>query len=79
MCYARSMRLPDFEEERALDTERFARMTMAERLKLFLELCDLTDSIQRDRPNVLELRRGTPLSAEAEALWQRLIRRYRHG
>jgi hypothetical protein len=71
------MRVPGFEEDRSLDTERFARMTVEQRLSLFLELCDLTDSIQRDRPNVLELRRGTPLSAEA--VWQRLIHQARHG
>jgi len=59
------------EEER--DTERFARMSPAERLALFLELCELTDSIVRNRPDAEALRAPTPLSPESEALWRRLV------
>jgi hypothetical protein len=55
------------------DTERFARMTPAERLTLFLELCDLTDSIVEARPDAEALRSGTPRSTDAEALWKRLM------
>jgi hypothetical protein len=55
------------------DTERFARMSPEERLSLFLELCDLTDGIVANRPDAERIRRGTPRSAEAEALWRRLM------
>ena len=55
------------------DTERFARMTPAERLALFLELCALTDSIVRNRPDAEALRAPSPRSPESEALWQRLM------
>ena len=72
------MRLPQFDDD-GLEIERFARMSPEQRLALFLELCDLTDSIQRGRPDVHHLRRGAPISAEAEALWQRLMHRARHG
>ncbi|MFW6197760.1 MAG: hypothetical protein ACOC5B_02735, partial [Myxococcota bacterium] len=58
-------------------TERFARMTPEERLQIFVELCDLTDSIQRNRPDRGALRQSTPRSAEAEALWKRLMAEYR--
>jgi hypothetical protein len=75
MCHARA----EFDEERALDTERFAGTTPELRLRLFLELCDLTDAIQRGRPDVHRLRAGTPLGPEAELLWQRLIRQARDG
>jgi hypothetical protein len=55
------------------DTERFARMTPEARLALFLELCALTDSIVRNRPDAEALRAPTPRSAGSEALWQRLM------
>lgn len=55
------------------DVRRFAEMTPEQRLALFLELCDLTDSIVRDRPDVEALLAPTPRSKEAEALWQRLM------
>lgn len=55
------------------DVGRFSAMTPEERLELFLELCDLTDSIVRDRPNVEALLSPTPRSPESEALWQRLM------
>lgn len=55
------------------ETERFARMTPEERLALFLELCALTDSIVRHRPDAEALRAPTPRSPESEALWLRLI------
>jgi hypothetical protein len=57
------------------DVDRFARMRPEERLKLFLELCDLTDSIQAGRPNRAALRAPAPRSAESIALWQKLMRR----
>lgn len=60
------------------DTARFAKMTPAERLELFLELCDLTDSITSGRPDAARLRAPTPRSAEAEASWQRLMKAHRH-
>lgn len=55
------------------DVARFARMTPEERLSLFLELCALTDSIVRHRPDAEALRAPTPRSPESEALWLRLI------
>lgn len=55
------------------DVDRFAAMRPEERLRLFLELCDLTDSIVAARPDRDALRRGTPRSAESEALWARLM------
>ncbi len=64
------------------DVRRFARMTPEERLAIFLELCVLTDSIVRNRPDADALRAATPRSPEAEALWRRLIdeaRRERTG
>jgi hypothetical protein len=59
------------------DTERFRRMTPAERLALFLELCALTDSIVRSRPDADAIRAETPRSAESEALWARLMEQKR--
>lgn len=70
------MPLPAFGEahSEAQETARFARMRPEERLKLFLELCDLTDSIQAGRPNRAALRAGVPLSDEAISLWRKLMR-----
>ncbi len=62
-------------EER--ETERFARMAPEERLALFLELCELTDQIVRNRPDADAIRAPTPRSAASEALWQRLMDRDR--
>jgi hypothetical protein len=59
------------------DVARFARMSPEQRLQLFLELCALTDSIVRNRPDAEALRRATPRSSESEALWQRLMERAR--
>ncbi len=56
------------------DLERFRVMTPEERLDLFLELCALTDSIVRGRPDAEALRAPTPRSAESLALWSRLMR-----
>lgn len=53
-------------------------MTPAERLALFIELCDLTDSIVAGRPDADRLRAPTPRSDEALATWRRLMAR-RHG
>ncbi|MDD9944304.1 MAG: hypothetical protein OXU20_24890 [Myxococcales bacterium] len=55
------------------DAERFARMSPAERLDLFLQLCDLMDSVQAGRPDRERLRAPHPRSAEALALWARLM------
>ncbi len=52
-------------------------MKPEERLSLFLELCDLTDSIIAGRPDAEALRAPTPRSAEAESLWSRLMAGYR--
>ena len=41
------------------DTERFARMSPEQRLAIFLELCALTDSIVRNRPDAEALRAPT--------------------
>jgi hypothetical protein len=73
------MRLGGFVDDGSADTERFARMHPEQRLKLFLELCDLTDSIQRARPDASQLRRGTPVAAETEALLRRLMTQPLHG
>lgn len=71
-------RVPAFARSDATpDVERFARMTPEDRLALFLELCDLTDSIVRARPDEDALRSPTPRSAESEALWRRLMESYR--
>lgn len=48
-------------------------MTPEERLAIFLELCALTDSIVRNRPDADALRAPTPRAPESEALWRRLI------
>jgi hypothetical protein len=53
--------------------ERFARMTPEERLEVFLQLCELTDSIVRNRPDAERVRAPHPRSPESEALWRRLI------
>ncbi len=64
---------------RARDAEtggdRFRGMSPEQRLTLFFELCDLTDSIVDARPDAERLRAGTPRSAESEALWRRLMGR----
>lgn len=60
------------------DDARLARMTPAERLETFLELCELTDSIVRHRPDAERLRAPTPRSPASEALWMSLIERA-HG
>ena len=57
------------------DVERYRSMTPAERLELFVQLCELTDSIVRGRPDADRLRAPTPRSPESEALWDRLRRR----
>jgi hypothetical protein len=61
------------------DTQRFARLTPEERLRLFCELCDLTDAIQANRPNRDALRAPHPRSDEAITTWQRLMNRAHGG
>jgi hypothetical protein len=61
------------------ETERFANMSPAQRLQIFVELCELTDSIVRGRPDADALRRAHPRSEEAEALWARLMTQQRRG
>jgi hypothetical protein len=56
------------------DTGRFARLNPEARLRLLLELCDLTDAVQAGRPNAAALRAQQPRSPEAIALWERLMR-----
>jgi hypothetical protein len=71
------MGLPAFVDTEERDSDRFARMTPEQRLVLFFELCDLTDSIVAGRPDPAALRAPAPRSAESEALWQRLMKRER--
>jgi hypothetical protein len=66
---------PSFPEEDQRDLDRIRRMTPEQRLALCLELCDLTDSIVRERPDRAALRAPDPRSPEAEALWRRLMAR----
>lgn len=54
------------------DLERFAKMSVTERIALFFQLCDVTDSIVNARPDRDQLRAGEPLSAETEAALDRL-------
>ncbi|MGE0784659.1 MAG: hypothetical protein AB7S26_03150 [Sandaracinaceae bacterium] len=56
------------------DLDRFRRLTPKERLALFIELCDLGDSITAGRPDRDRLRSGEPRSEASEALWRRLMR-----
>lgn len=63
--------------DEADDTDRFAAMTPEQRLAIFLELCTLTDSIVRGRPDADALLAPTPRSPESEALWARLMERAR--
>jgi hypothetical protein len=58
-------------------SSRFSAMTPEERLQIFVELCDLTDSIVRNRPDADHLRAAAPLSAASEATWQRLVQEAR--
>lgn len=53
-------------------------MTPEARLQLFVELCDLTDSIVDERPNSSALRAPAGRTPESEALWRRLMQA-RHG
>lgn len=48
-------------------------MTPEERLEIFIQLCDLTDSIVNGRPDAERLRAPVPRSPESEALWKRLM------
>jgi hypothetical protein len=59
------------------DVERFAKMSVAERIALFFQLCDVTDSIVNGRPDRERLRAAEPLSAETEATLARLRREAR--
>lgn len=61
------------------DVARFRAMTPEQRLAVFLELCELTDSIVRARPDAERLREPTPRSPESEALWHRLMEHGPHG
>ena len=71
------MTLPPFVHAEQSDVERFSRMTPEGHLAIFLELCDLTDSIIAGRPDPETLRARTPRSKESDALWQRLMERRR--
>lgn len=59
------------------EASRFTAMTPEERLAVFLELCSLTDSIVRGRPDADRLRAPAPRSPESEALWLKLIEKAR--
>jgi hypothetical protein len=68
--------LPEpFAEVEVDDLARFTRMTPEQRLALFAQLCDLTDSVQAGRPDRAALRAPAPISEEAAALWTKLMRR----
>lgn len=66
-------------EEEQDDVGRFAAMSPEQRLALFLELCEVADSIVRYRPDAAAIRAPTPRSEEAVALWHRLMERARRG
>jgi len=66
-------KLPAFTRAVPDDAERFRSMSREERLALFFELCDLTDSIVNNRPEPGRLREPNLRSAEADALWRRLM------
>jgi hypothetical protein len=67
---------PAFADPHAeVETRRYARMTPEARLELFLQLCDLTDELQRGRPDCKALRAPTPRSPEAIAVWERPMAR----
>jgi hypothetical protein len=56
------------------DTERLAAMTPDERLRQFVEVCDLTRAILAERADLAEvLERSEPMPAEAERTWLRLV------
>lgn len=67
-------KVPAFTRAVADDVERFRAMRPEERLALFFQLCDLTDSVVNARPNSDRLRSPNRRSAEAEALWRRIAR-----
>jgi len=64
-------------DQKSGDTERWARMTPEQRLEVFAQLCELCESIVRGRPDAQRLRATPERSAEAEALWARLVREAR--
>lgn len=66
-------KLPPFVGAVPDDVERFRAMSPTERLELFIELCDLTDSVVNARPDADQLRRPERRSDEAEALWKGLM------
>lgn len=78
-CYSSDMDPKELgKPDPSLDApDRFAAMSPEARLSLFLELCDLTDSIQQGLPRRAALRAEHPRSDEAIALWARLMRRNR--
>ena len=66
--------VPNFVDDVPDDVERFRAMSPTERLRLFFELCDLTDSVVNERPNAHRLREPTPRSRESIELWRRLMK-----
>lgn len=58
---------------------KLAPLTPEAGIALCLELCELTDAIIDGRPNAEALRQPHPRSAEALALWQRLMKAARDG
>jgi hypothetical protein len=74
-CYLDRVLASYVDPDAAAETARYARMTPEQRLALFLQLCDLTDDVQRGRPDRSALRAPAPLDAEALALWAQLMKR----
>lgn len=60
------------------DADRYARMTPDERLSIFVDICELAESILDGRPDRERiLAENEPMPPAAEAAWRRLIARSR--
>lgn len=57
------------------DRDRYAVMTPEERLRVFVEVCELARTILDDRPDRARiLAENEPMPPMAEASWLRLVR-----
>jgi hypothetical protein len=60
------------------ETERYAAMTPEERLRCFVDVCELARSIIEERPDRRAvLAAAEPMPPAAAAAWQRLLREAR--